>query len=156
IAIDESGVTSEPPTVYPTPGQAPAQIYSTTFARTVNFDGACYSQPQFVPVLENYEFSTVPVVSISGCQDASCGPQGYYCYISLVGSQTVTVPQPIGQPSPFIAFGTNPGFCYGSPSALVQASGTSLALFQYTGTTPPNLVSYSGTTLCGSPYQYVN
>lgn len=153
FVLDETGAVTGPlPDPLPTPVVGSTYIYSVRYAPTVNFDGACYVNPEFVPVLDD---NAVLVTAIGGCQDPVCGPATHYCYTALdAPAENVVVPQPMGFPAPYIAFGSNPARCYHSPVATVTVDGTLITLAAYTGSDAVDLVGYSGTERCGYSYGY--
>ena len=153
FTVDDSGATeSSLPAPLPTPAAAPLNICSTTYAATVLFDGACYTQPAYVPILDD---DAVVVTPVSGCQDLACGPSSSYCYAPMSGtSANIYVPQPFGQPAPYVALASAPAFCYQNPVPQVNVNGTCVSLAAYSGTTAVELLAFSGTALCGNAYAY--
>ena len=154
FSIDESGVaTSALPSLVPTPAAAPLQINSLTYASTVLFDGACYTQPTYVPVLDA---SAVVVTPAQGCHDSACGLPALCCYTDTLSSGRLLVPQPFGLPSPYVALASAPAHCYGSPVPVVNISGTLISVAPYIGTYNPALLAYADATLCGDSYAYTD
>jgi len=157
MVVDETGVADSPvPDPVPTPVVGPEFIYSKNYSQTVIFDGACYVNPVFVPVLDD---NAVTVVPVGGCHDPNCGPAAEYCYTSVdAPAENVTVPQPFGFPAPYVAFGSNPARCFSSavasPSSLSFAFGTHTSLAEFVGTSAVDLWTYSGSGLCGYSYAY--
>lgn len=155
FSIDESGVTSSAlPVPMPTPVTAAAQINTLTYASTVLFDGACYTQPTYVPVLD--AASAVVVTPAQGCHDSACGLPALYCYTDTLSSGRLLVPQPFGLPSPYVAFASAPAHCYGSPVPVVNINGTQISVAPYVGTYNPELRAYADATLCGDSYAYTD
>jgi len=155
FAVDEShALQSAVPVPAATPSAAPDVVYSSVYGATVLFDGACYTNPVYVPVFDG---DAVVVTPVSGCQDTACGPTGVYCYTSIAApSELVNVPQPFGLPANYIAFGDNPARCYGNPAAQVTVAGSLISTTLYNGTTNTDLRGYSGSSLCGYSYLYTD
>jgi len=153
FSVDESAVVdSAIPSPVPTPVTSPDFIYSPNYAHSVQYDGACYTNPVYVPFLDD---NAVLVTPISGCQDPLCGPAALYCYTALdAPAENIVVPQPFGFPAPYVANGTNPARCYYNPVAVADVSGTNVSLAEFTGSAATDLWSYSGTSLCGASYAY--
>jgi hypothetical protein len=153
FTVDESAAVNEPlPDPAPLPAVGPEFIYSTTYSRTVIFDGACYVNPVYVPVLDD---NAVVVEAIGGCYDPLCGPAAEYCYTSVEApAENVILPQPFGFPAPFIAYGSNPSRCFSNPVGLAIVDGTYTALTDFTGTAAVDLWAYTGSGLCGYSYLY--
>lgn len=152
--VDESAAILSPlPNPVPTPYVGPDYIYSPVFSHTVTYDGACYTNPVYVPTLDD---NAVMVTPIGGCQDPSCGPNALYCYTALnPPAENIIVPQPFGMPSPYVAFGSNPARCFYNPViSLALVTGTEVSTLEFFGSQRVDLWAYSGTALCGSSYLY--
>lgn len=161
FTVDESAAVITPiPSPVPTPITGPDNIYSTTYSHTINYDGACYTNPAFVPVLDDY---AVVVSPIGGCQDPSCGPNALYCYTALYApSENEVLPQPLGMPAPFVAYGTNPARCFYNPIArgfdevvmVGTGTGTLVSTDEFFGSYPIDIWAYHDGSLCGYSYKY--
>lgn len=153
LTVDESSAEiSTVPSPVPTPVVGPDYIYSTTFAHTVSFDGACYTNPTYVPIIDD---EVVVVSAVGGCQDPVCGPAALYCYTALNAPiESVILPQPFGMPAPFVSYGSNPARCFYNPIPAVDVVGTNVSTGSYTGSHTFNLWTFSGTSLCGASYAY--
>jgi hypothetical protein len=153
FTVDESAAVTGPiPSPVPTPVVGPDYIYSTNFSHTVNYDGACYTNPTYVSTLDD---DAVLVTPVGGCHDPSCGPSALYCYTALdAPAENIIVPQPFGFPAPFVSYGSNPSRCFYNPVAYATLSGTNVSLTEFTGTAPVDLWSFTGTSLCGASYGY--
>jgi len=144
IEMDETTAVQMPPGTVPTPVWGPDYVYSGTYfgtvARGVSFDGACYSNPVKMVAVDVESASVVQ--QISGCTDPACGPTAVYCYISVCApSECVTVTQPLHNPAPYVAYGSNPSRCYASPEFIAE------------GSTSGDFIAVSG-DLCGDAYRY--
>jgi hypothetical protein len=165
ITVDESAAIISPiPVPIPTPVVGPEYIFSPAYSHTVSYDGACYTNPTYVPVLDG---DAVVVTPLGGCQDPSCGPQAQYCYEALDAPAEFTgLPQPFGMPAPFVAYGSNPARCFYNPiprgffeivgtiSGTIAGVGTYTSTDEFTGSFPVDLWAYSDGSLCGYSYQY--
>jgi len=153
FTVDETAVVVSPvPNPLPTPVTSPDTVYSAVYAHTVKYDGACYTNPTHVPILDD---SAVVVTPVGGCHDPACGPAALYCYSALdAPAENVILPQPFGFPAPFVAFGSNPARCFTGSSVFASVSGTNIGSALYTGTSAYDLWAYSGTSLCGYSYVY--
>lgn len=144
IEMDEATAVQTVPTALPTPAVGPEYVYSGTYsgtvARAVSFDGACYGSPVKVTAVDVESASMVR--QVSGCTDPVCGPTAVYCYVSACApAQCVTVTQPLHNPASYVAYGSNPSRCYGSPEFIAE------------GSTSGDFVAVSG-NLCGDAYSY--
>jgi hypothetical protein len=152
FSVDESGVTDSTPNPLPTPISSPDNIYSPVWGRTVVYEGACYTNPVYVPVFDG---EGVLVTPIGGCQTPICGPAALYCYTSLESPVTkINVAQPFGFPAPFVAYGAAPARCYGDPKAQAYYNGTNVSTAAFTGTQAIDLWAYQTTDFCGESYLY--
>lgn len=150
---DSAAVQAAIPDPIPTPVTSLDYIYTTTFAHTVAVDGACYTNPQHYPVLDDEDVAKA--VYVSGCHDSVCGPSAQYCYTATDSpSESVVIPQPFGFPAPYVAFGSNPARCFQSPAALSEINGTLISTALYTGTSAAQLWQYIDGSLCGYSYAY--
>lgn len=144
VEVEEPLTSAGTEPAVPSPG--PDEIYTTTRADTVVFDGACYSGRELVGV-----FAGTLAVSTSagtGCGDPACGPVGLYCYTSVCDGtgNTQVFPQPLGFPSPFVALASSPFSCFSSPVFLIYGTGSFNS---------PPLVGYDNGSFCGQGYGYV-
>lgn len=153
FSVDESGVTdSALPTPMPPKAPGPTTIYSPVYSHSVSFDGACYTNPTHVPVFDD---AAVVVVPVGGCHDPVCGPAAQYCYTAVEAPyENVLLPQPFGFPAPYVAFGSNPARCYGTPAFYAEVSGTNVSIAPFTGSVAVDLWAYTGTSFCGYSYLY--
>lgn len=127
------------------PEWGPDSIYASTYGRSVKYDGACYSNPQSVSLIEAE--AVVPVVTSNGCASTDCGPVGIYCYDAVEAPvEKVTVPQPYQQPAPYIAFGSNPARCFYNPVLTTEYGGTEYDAL--------DIRSYTDSSLCGKWGRY--
>lgn len=145
VEMDETTAVELPPGTLPTPAWGPDYVYSGTYsgtvARAVSFDGACYTGPVRMTAVDIEEASVVQ--QISGCTDPTCGPTGIYCYAAVCApAECVQVTQPLHNPAAYVAYGSNPSRCYGSPEFIAE------------GSVSGDFVAVSG-DLCGDAYRYV-
>lgn len=153
FTVDERGAVISPlPASMPTPCPGPEHIYSSVYSRTVLYDGACYVNPAYVPVLDD---NAVLVTPIGGCQDPQCGPGALYCYTAIdAPAESILVPQPLGMPAPYLAYGANPARCFGNPVPQALINGIQTSILEFTGTMPVDLWAYTDASLCGAGYRY--
>lgn len=113
--VDETAVVTSGTLPQALPSWGPTYIHSGTHAALVNFDGACYTNPQKVPVYEGE--SIVIVDALTGdCANQFCGPVGVYCYTSVCAPfASIYVLQPYNYPAPYVALPNLPYRCYGYP-----------------------------------------
>jgi hypothetical protein len=136
-AVVQSEISS---TVYPV--ACDKELYSKTYATALMFDGACYSNPVPVYILDDGLAGNVSV--LIGCQDKLCGPQGVYCYAPVYGTDpSVQIIQPLGFPAPYIAKSDSPNTCYQLASFISE----------YKGDTDSD-IGYVSSSPCGIPYAY--
>lgn len=147
ILVDESAATQGtlPVTTYPVyPERSDDNFYSGTYAPSIVFDGACYSNPEFVRFFDGGLTGQFTVNT--GCHDPACGPVGLYCYspVSTAGT-SVHVYQPLGFPAPYLSISSDPTACYQFESFLEESEPE----------TPVAMVTYAGSSICdGQPYIY--
>lgn len=155
FSVDESAAeTSSIPSTVPVPVVGPDYVYSTVYAHTVSYDGACYTSPTYVSILDD---NAVHVTPIGGCQDPTCGPSALYCYTALnAPAENVVLPQPLGMPAPYVSYGSNPARCFYNPIARAFVSGAEVSTQEFFGSQAIELWAYSGTSLCGSSYLYTS
>lgn len=143
IELDETHAVEVSPGTIATPAVGPDYVYSGTYsgtvARAVTFDGACYTNPVKMTVVDVESASVVQ--QISGCNDPICGPTGVYSYCSVCGTEAVCVTQPLYSPAPYVAHGTNISQCYQTPEFIQE------------GSVPGDFISVPG-GLCGDAYLY--
>ena len=125
---------------------APQYIYSRQYLNGARLDGACYSNPQYVPIYDSDYGGNV--AAILGCHDRVCGPTGIYCYSPAYGTGAgVLFQQPLGFPAPYAAFDYAPFDCYQLAGFVAVANGTEAGSHA--------TVAYPDNGLCGSPYRYI-
>jgi hypothetical protein len=159
ILVDESGVVETAPTQdILDDAEAPEVIYSTQYAKSIAYHGACYSNPTYVPNLEPDQASlAVTPVVVQGCHDPVCGISALYCYESVENPPSkIVVPQPFGFPANYVALAGSPSDCYWlkSHTAVSATSGTIAEMLEYTGTYYPDLYAYNDPKYCGHSYLY--
>ena len=152
--IDATHAVADPLNFSPVPVVSPSTIYSSTFAHTVSFDGACYTNPTYVPVFDG---NAVTVTPIGGCQDTVCGPAGYYCYLSVDAPAVYThLTQPMGAPAPYVAYANDPARCYKYVGVMASTTGSIVNPLPFYGSITSDVYAYTGTSLCGNSYLYTD
>jgi hypothetical protein len=147
FTVNETAVASGTVTGFPLPGRSEDRIFSTLNYPGIKIDGACFADPKVQTTFDGDDAFAV-VGSIAGCNDIVCGPQGLYCYSNVQnGSVSITVPQPLYYPAPFVAFQQDQTNCYFAPRLLYE--------LKIAGTAPP-VFPYPDTTNCGKGYSYVS
>jgi hypothetical protein len=119
-------------------------LYANLRAAAVLFDGACYTNPVVQPTVAA---EAHPVAGgITGCHEPVCGPVGLYCYTDVAtGLRSADFRQPLYNPAPFVAYGSEPLDCFAEPLFLQEI--TSGTVYQEHNTVPSE--SY-----CGDGYVY--
>lgn len=108
----------------------PDVIYSSLEGPVVQYDGACFSQPQLVTAITTED--DILIVSngtnLNDCARVECGPLALYCYESVeLPLASVVVFQQQHFPAPVIALASSPSRCYHNPAfvrTLVENYGT--------------------------------
>lgn len=148
--VDETGVSSVslPPGSLPVAQGADAVVYSTFYGTSIAYDSAVYSNPVSQSEFTDGVFAESSVVApVIGCFGS--GPIGLYCYSDVTtGSLAIQFPQPYTDPAPFIAYATNPGYCYSNPVLVSNGTLSTLPL------NLPNVTLFSDSFYCGTFYAY--
>lgn len=143
--VDTSSATPSPlPCDNPDPVWPDDYIYSKVHADAVIFDGACFSNPVAQTTVDTESFPRAG--SLTGCHEPVCGPVGLYCYTDVAtGSRSVDIRQPLYNPAPYVAYGSNPLDCYGDPLFLREIT---------SGTVYQRIDTHTTDALCGDGYIY--
>lgn len=155
VSVDETTVVQSGTQPEALPAWGPSQIYAGTYAPTVQFDGACYSSPERVPVYDGQ--SIVKVVPLSGgCENTVCGPVAVYCYSAVCSPfGALHAIQPYHAPAPYVALPSAPHRCYGSPVFVVAGTAYVDAFAGTVVLKDQEIISYRDSSLCGDGQIYV-
>jgi len=153
VSVNESAsqVGSWPAgTIYPDAGTLGDPIYSASTAPYGRLDGACYYNNGLATVLMGTGISPTgtafPLTDVVACFDPACGPAGMFCYGDSQGTNSMTVPQPLYSPAPFIAPASQVTHCFCNPCIVTAWIGT---LPSY-----PPFVAYQDNTYCGVAWAF--